>query len=291
LNYKLLLPALLLGTAFPAQARWFEIELLAFKRNVPMDAQSEELVRKNINVDTTNSIPLLRTETDKVCSHLQDPSCIYKQVPLLIDKDQFASAVNGFTYLTNGNLRLRNQRKNLSKHASFTPLLHITWRMDVRSQNHAIPIHLIAGKNYTPNHSQPTSNQTTVDTEQGQAVIISGETADLNVQSVNNDKWEIDGNFQVYLDHYLFINSQLIVRQEVIKNVDANDNNDSQYEVVAGNQNVQVIKNKTPLTLLPTKQNKVIEEAYLDQTTRLESEEIHYIDHPLMGIIVQIRKI
>jgi hypothetical protein len=290
LNYKLLLPALLLGTALPAQARWFEIELLAFKRNVPIDAQSEEFAQKNFNIDTSSSIPLLRTETDNVCSHLQDSSCIYEQVPLLVARDQFAAAENGFTYLSNGNLRLRNQRKNLSEHASFEPLLHITWRMNIKSKNHAIPIHLIAGKNYAPNMSQPIVNQTTVETEQGQSVVISGEAKDVKIQSNNNDKWEIDGNFLVYLDHYLFIDSQLIVRQEVVKDVDNNNNYDSRYEVVSGNENVQVIKNNDALPTESVHQYKEIEEAYLNQTTRLESSEIHYIDHPLMGMIVEIRK-
>ena len=33
-----------------------------------------------------------------------------------------------------------------------------------------------------------------------------------------------------------------------------------------------------------------LEETYFDQTSRLESGEIHYLDHPVMGMIVQIRK-
>ena len=255
-----------------------------------MDVQNEELARNNLNIDTSNSIPLLRTETDNVCSHLQDSSCIYKQAPLLVAKDQFASAENGFKYVSNGNLRLRNQRKKLSQHASFEPLLHITWRMNIKSKNHSTPIHLIAGKNYAPNMSQPVVNQTTVETKQGQSITISGEATDVNVQSSSNDKWEIDGNFLVYLDHYLFIDSQLIVRQEVIKNVENNINYDSQYEVVGGNENVQVIKNNETLPTESVRQYKEIEEAYLNQTTRLESSEIHYIDHPLMGMIVQIRR-
>jgi len=292
LNYKLLLPALLLGTALPAQARWFEIELLAFKRNAPMDVQKEDLVRENLHIDTSNSVPLLRTETDNVCSHLQDTSCIFNQVPMLIDRSQFASNENGFTYVSNGNLRLRNQRKKLSEHASFTPLLHITWRMNVRSQNHATPIHLIAGKNFAATTTPPLVNQKTVETEQGQAVIISGasDIQDVSVKTNSQDKWEIDGNFLVYLDHYLFIDSELVVRQEVIKNIDNNVNDDAQFEVVNGNDNVQVIKNIDNIAPQSVSQYKVLEETYFDQTSRLESGEIHYLDHPVMGMIVQIRK-
>ena len=42
---------------------------------------------------------------------------------------------------------------------------------------------------------------------------------------------------------------------------------------------------------MSTHKKTVITESLFDQNRRLRSGEIHYFDHPLMGMIVQIRKI
>ena len=55
--------------------------------------------------------------------------------------------------------------------------------------------------------------------------------------------------------------------------------------------NVQIIKQNEFIEPVPTRKETVITESLFDQNRRLRSGEIHYFDHPLMGMIVQIRKI
>ena len=261
MNYRLLLPLILLCTSFSSSAeeRWFEVELLLFQRNTAIKAVKEDLAIKDIIIDTNTSIPLVKTEADGLC--VEGLSCLHKKIPLLIDNRQFASQANGFQRLSNEQLQLTAQRNKLERHAAFKPVLHLAWRMPVKSRNSAQAIHLFAGENYADNMPQGTS-----------------------------DKWAIDGNFKLYLDHYLFIDSQLLIRQETTSFVAKTQG--QEFEVVNTENDVQVIKQtESFVEPLEVQKKTVLNEALFDQNHRLRSGEIHYFDHPLMGMIVQIRKI
>lgn len=253
LNYRLLIALILVSTAFSSSAeeRWFEVELLLFQRNTDMQTVKEDLAVEDISIDSSSSIPLLKTAVNESCA--LDTSCAHTRVPLLIDDQQFASQANGFVLLSNDRLQLTEQRNRLQRHAAFKPLLHLAWRMPVESKSRARPIHLFGGKNYT-------------------------------------GKWAIDGNFEIYLDRYLFIDTQLLIRQESTTLVSAPQQ--PEFEVIDSDNDVQVIKaNENVFEPPAVKKQRVINEALFAQTRRLRSGEIHYFDHPLMGMIVQIRKI
>lgn len=310
LNYRLLLPLILASTAFSvhAEERWFEVELLLFQRNTDITSTKEELVVKNLNIDTRKSIPLLKTELEGTCKpeevivkkpsqgieflddneevsngveYLTDDNAAYtdttkiikapcvpkkiSEIPVLVDDSIFDAEKNGFQLLANDKLQLTPQREKLTEHASFKPLLHLAWRMPVDSKAKALPIHLIAGEDLSlPMPSDELSN------------------------TPPEPKWTIDGNFKIYVDHYLFIDSQLIVRQKVTQDIPLETNQET-IEDIDGN--VQIIKQNELINPVSTHKKTVITESLFDQNRRLRSGEIHYFDHPLMGMIVQIRKI
>jgi len=56
------------------------------------------------------------------------------------------------------------------------------------------------------------------------------------------------------------------------------------------NTDVQIL-NQQPVIQKTVQTKTAVTEALFDQTRRLRSEEIHYLDHPLFGIIIQIRKV
>lgn len=279
LNYRLLLPLVLLCTSFSSRAedRWFEIELLLFQRNTDINDISETLALKKIKVNTINSVPLLKTIDNQFCT--AETQCLHQQNPVLINSALFDSENNGFELLDNSHLLLTEQREKLQQHAAFTPLLHVAWRMPVKSRSESKAIHLFAGENYGSLDTQATTTLT-VDG-------IATETIPTN------DKWAIDGNFKIYLEHYLFIDSQLIIRQ---KTTHANEypiaqTNAQTIEIVNSENGVQVIK-QAENTAGPNEQQETqIKEVLFSQNRLLRSGEIHYFDHPLMGMIVQIRKI
>ncbi|WP_372760689.1 peptidoglycan binding protein CsiV [Pseudoalteromonas sp.] len=65
-------------------------------------------------------------------------------------------------------------------------------------------------------------------------------------------KWELEGLFKIHLRHYLFITASFDISQQL--------------------------------------ENGEIESARFSQFRRVISGEVHYLDHPRMGMIVQIRK-
>jgi len=251
LNYKLLLSIIVLCTSFSisAEERWFEVEVLLFQRNISLDKISEKFSDDALFVNTDNSISMLKA----------DPAG--RSNPVVITSQQFDQQGNNFKMLDSSHLQLMQQRKKLSSHAAFKPVLHMAWQMPVESANAAKPIHLFAGDN-------------------------------LQLTSQTGDKWAIDGNFKVYLDHYLFIDSQLIIRQKILQDiVKVQPDPAENLNIIESENVVEVIDLNSEVNNAENNQQIVIADVLFDQNRRLRSEEIHYLDHPLMGIIVQIRKI
>ncbi len=251
MNYRILLPIFLLCSSFSVSAaeRWFEVEVLLVKRNTGLEKFGEKVSDESLNVNTDNSISLLKA----------DPAG--QANPVVISSQEFDGFANNFKLLDSSRLRLTEQRKKLAAHAAFTPVLHMAWQMPVKSGNVAKPIHLFAGEN-------------------------------LEISAQSGKKWAIDGNFKIYLDHYLFIDSQLIVREKTMQApVKVQTARLDDLAVVDSENGVQIINPNVEVAKFDNNPQVVIKEVLFDQNRRLKSGEIHYLDHPLMGIIVQIRKI
>ena len=82
--------------------------------------------------------------------------------------------------------------------------------------------------------------------------------------------WSIDGLFKVHLDHYLYINTELNII----------DSSNASSTLTAKQKLVQKQKKTSRL-------NKVTS---FKQDRRVITGEIHYFDHPNIGMIVQIRR-
>lgn len=297
MNYRLFLPLLLLCSTFSthAQQRWFEVELLLFQRNVDIKDIKEDLATDNISVDTKNSISLFKAGRNKLCA--AGSPCLHESNPVLINSALFDSNANGFQLLDASHLQLTAQRKKLASHAAFTPVLHLAWRMPVSSKRSAIPLHLFAGKNFALSMPENTWSQSVKSANSGKTANESMNNNEDEQDLLSNidvltDKWAIDGNLKIYVDHYLFIDSQLVIRREVAQQVTPLKTvQEPEFEVIDSENNVQVINQTRVQKAVESQQETVIKEILFDQNRRLRSEEIHYFDHPLIGMIVQIRKI
>lgn len=227
--------------------------------------------------------------------------------------------------LTKESLELTHIYTALRRSREFRPLAHLAWRQPVFNARKAIPVKLVAGnnlQNIKPSTQQlATEKQTTllaqtdlqtletlkmqresilnehiqqtvaqlelgdIPSDQLISNIKNNTAAPLKTQEIekqierlntalNNpltnsvtkpsssrednyeQTWLLDGMFKVHLDHYLFINSEFTIP------INTNPNDVKRNEL-----------------LVPFKQNR-----------RVISGEIHYFDHPYMGMIVQIRR-
>ncbi|MGY0584851.1 MAG: CsiV family protein [Paraglaciecola chathamensis] len=236
-------------------------------------------------------------------------------IPRVIDGVEWPDRQSPYL-LPKASLELTKLEEHIRWQKDLTPLLHVVWRQPVVfGRDKAQPFKLIAGENYASAYDQDgirkveTAPKTIVDprfmdTQQSEdtsesglandtlfaqinAAIASSEPAKIIDFSQNehtdtdasidaedfmhvaeNPLWQVEGDFKVYLENlgrtpYLHIDSDLDFR--------------------------------APITLrLPgetdVEPNNFLQSFHFDQLRRVISTQLHYFDHPLFGMVVQIRR-
>lgn len=176
--------------------------------------------------------------------------------------------------------RLRRQRQ---QHI----LLHTVWRQAPVTERRAIPSRWFAGENFSPRFdywgqpklaTAPTAAPLADSNNTGQTEsmadlleqiesrrqqLAAGVTLDQpntaasdssisqNQANLPSEVWQLDGLFKLHLDHYLFVNTDFNLRH------------------LAGD---------------------TLQSINIKQSRRVISGEIHYLDHPKLGIVLQIRR-
>lgn len=269
-----------------AGGRWFDVEILVFKRNVDVQDNSEQLDQNNVYLKQRERLEVIKA--NPVTSCLPEQPCLHQQNPVRLTDAQMVEGGHRLKRL-NGT-RLNAQLKRLNNHQLFTPLLHTAWRMPIQSKQNAIPIHLFAGKNYALSMQQTGSSNAPSTTDSNQSDESLDVLAALQKKDILQDLYEVDGNLNIYVGRYLHIDSQLIVRTETEKAVSSPLSVRAPDTKVVEQDGVVQIVNQEPVQK-NVRTEKVITETLFDQSTRLRSGEIHYFDHPLFGMIIQIRRI
>lgn len=239
----------------------------------------------------------------KVPAVIDGAERLYSQSPYLIPADS---------------LRLNYLYKAIKKQRDLTSLLHLGWRQQVLfGRNKAPYFRLFAGKNFANEYAQ--SGEKLLDSS---ADIEIADTADeqnpmtadgqdqqqlyANIQAALNDDsplkielplqqteqrqkqteqvkveqlWELDGLFKVYLQNvnrvpYLHIESELEYHMPVVLPLGEDVDMSSQ----------------APSELKLSNDKSFLQPYNLNQLRRVISKQIHYFDHPLFGMVVQIRR-
>lgn len=201
------------------------------------------------------------------------------------------------------------------------PLLHFAWRQAIGDSKAEIPWRIMAGKNYQlmyqadgqpivaqkdKSSAQETeqiaddSQQELTAAEQHQQLIhkvttiakqIEEQQIDiteyiaakppLEKQAIENKPiqetpvWQLDGLFKIYVEHYLYIESDFTIRKVGPHPSElARQPNLTEHSSIAGLTHAKTF-------LYPYQFN---------QKRRIRSTEIHYFDHPEMGIVLQVRR-
>lgn len=180
-------------------------------------------------------------------------------VLLASNRGQFASIVNS----------LSRERGNRS-------LLHMTWQQPMTGKSGSVPVRLFAGKDFSANYHfdgrqivQQALNSSMQNTQGSQGMAL-----ESSAPLLPSPVWQLDGTLNIYLSHYLYIETALNLRKEGRKLMPV------PTDETSTNTNATPVKVMTPyLMSIPLEQNR-----------RVKSDEIHYLDHPEMGMVIQIRK-
>jgi peptidoglycan-binding protein CsiV len=293
---KKLIYLLLLAVSWPSfAARQFDIEVILFKRNINPEQVNESWPEQLKQVDMQGALSL---------------------------EDTAALKAKGVTILPSSQYALDAQYNKLKKHAGFTPLAHIAWRQGDQNQANAPKLYITAGRDFSEQFlpdgrskkdvEQPT-NAVSIDSDSNNDGItvttdnstsqLSDSNNDVDADASSDSLYQLNGMLQVYVQHYLFLDANLDLREpsrrevimtkpllESIVNEQNAMNTDTATENgIDVNSNVQIGH------LQEVKKNIKVEEFLkpyrLSQQRRMRSGEIHYLDNPLLGVIIQVRRV
>ncbi|PSW21139.1 hypothetical protein C9I98_04090 [Photobacterium sanctipauli] len=276
---KKMIYLLLLAISWPSlAARQFDIEVIMFKRNIAPEQVSESWPdqQKPINL---------------------------KGVVSFGDSDRLAA--KGITLMSPSDFELTPQYNKLKGHAGFTPLAHFGWRQGDLSRAAAPRFHLTAGKDFSDKYlADGTSKAEQQRREQeagtdGIVVVADNDPVAIDEQSLSPEQipevakeqplYELEGMIRVYVQHYLFTEINVDLREPGRREVIVGTEGMDEFDPLSEDSNVQVghlqeVKNKVEV-------EEFLKSYRFEQQRQMRSGETHYLDHPLMGMVIQIRRI
>ncbi|MCL1124328.1 peptidoglycan binding protein CsiV [Shewanella surugensis] len=299
---SLILLSLLSVTVHAEDERWFEVEIYIYQQNSPSVEQWPTLVAKPHTQNTVDLIaPVTSTDIRSVRNGLtrctsQDwatnsNDCNAQlatnanvstpaNLPVEIAASQTATAYmgQGPVLLAKSQSQFGDIMKKIARRRGNTSLLHMTWQQAMKPRNQATPLHIYAGHDFEGayeydgqpiNMAQDNGNIPRFDFMQG-----------MYNDTANGPVWQLDGTLNIYLNHYLYIEAALNLREKGTKQVLITKDSLSDTAKGYNLDNSATETESTPyLYAIPLKQNR-----------RVRSGEVHYFDHPKMGMIIQIRK-
>lgn len=264
-------------------APWYQIELIIFEYTNTKNVETEVWQPQPGNPEQDLSLELMDSKTMLEQSIIPDPY-------LLLDPEEFQ--------LTQEYNLLRSSRQR-------NPLLHLAWRQPANNKDESIPIRIHGGKLYS---IQPERNVTPApDTSLGfgnflgdilgsEHIETQTDEPEYNDPETAEDLLEqIEGTIRISRARYLHVWTDLIYRIPSTDIESISYSSDSQNTHIQDiySQNMDAInsyESNTDFDSINTHQathNQPLANFRLQDHRRMRSKELHYIDHPLFGIIVK----
>lgn len=255
---KKLIPLLLLLVAMPSLAqRQFDIEVIIFQRAVNPEQTSESW---------PNSLPEINITRAGSFGDAQ-----YRQS-------------KGVMMLPYSNYQLTEEVQRLKNHAGFQVMLHTAWRQGDQGRSSAPIFHIQAGKDYS--HQFNPDGRERIKAEIGETPIDG-----VVEQTINQPLYELDGTLQIYVQHFLYAEAILDLKKPSVREIMLQDQT-LDLNVEDEQESASTVQVGHLTSVSPTVKTESFLKPYrLDQKRRMRSSETHYLDHPLLGIIIQVRRV
>ncbi|MFB2780129.1 peptidoglycan binding protein CsiV [Shewanella mangrovisoli] len=193
----------------------------------------------------------------------------------------YASQGSGPVLLASSQGQFASIINSLSRERGNRSLLHMTWQQPMTGKSGSVPIRLFAGKDYSASYhfdGRQIVQQAMASSMQGDNGTT-GMMTEASAPLMPSPVWQLDGTLNIYLSHYLYIETALNLRKEGRKLMPVAAD-EASINAAATSTAAAPAKVMTPyLMSIPLEQNR-----------RVKSDEIHYLDHPEMGMVIQIRK-
>lgn len=220
---------------------WYEVEFYLFKRDSNSDEKWPDPTTIKLKKDAFNLLDAPQARM------LRQHQWVAKTAPLL------PKLFDPPSLLSEKSLTMTTKNAILKKNINSKHVLHLVWKQGILPEAEAVPLVFALGKDFSSQYQQD-----------------GFQVQDQTLKS-SEPIHEIFGYLTIYLNHYLFIELDFMLRKEGTK----------------------TIRPLTTLTGLKP-QNDTSEVNFLNQIPfqqkrRVRSKEIHNFDHPYLGVIMQIR--
>lgn len=277
--------------AFAKESRRYAVEMVVFSyeekeeglsESWPDDTQIEHpsAYLKLYDTSDINTRLLAKTQPQTETQAQTDEQGVTTMVEvpvgvLPLNQRQRADIANNrqpdFFYLPKSKLRLTRQSNRLAYRKNFRILFHKGWNMPVYDRENSIPIQIKGGDKY-------------------------------------DNLFELEGSIRLSVARYLHLDTQLYLR-EFEANKSTTQSQDPNFDKLLSQENSSVAgqnnsstmnQNSLPadqnslstpnpsLELLGLRQYRVEHTIPLIQSRRMRSGDLHYIDHPRFGILIQL---
>jgi hypothetical protein len=264
----LCLPALhAVAQTTSAQDRWYEVELLVFKYNNPEEFAAENWPERWSLPDTRNSVDIEYID------------------------DKYRADFQGL-----GTRSFGGMQERLDKSVRYEVLNHSVWRQRGLGREQAVGVRLRAGRRYLPQAPVP------VDSEFGlfeQGFIEQGFLPEVTLRRYSettskggNVLHELEGEIKIVLSRYLHVYTDLLLLKPVTL---------TPVEAAQKTRGVSPGGGRNPLTgyrvdwapqqtgISGTEQN--LYGFNIKTHRRMRSGELHHLDHPLLGVLIQVKPV
>jgi hypothetical protein len=287
------------GSTFAADERWFEVELIVFKSNRQINFE-EESWKDDIKIERmTNTVQLTSSQPEG----------------------------SAFQKLSEEQLQLTQDAQSLSRHPDYEVLTHVAWRQPMTSFKSSPHIRITGGQNFSSEFNYDGTKLDSFDQQSNAYLSQDGNAITIeNSPEKNQFVPELDGSIKVYLKRFLHIRTDLFLRKpgqaevkteelllsnnnNMITNTEngyglnnpaanshTNNQNLAQGENLAQGDSLEQSNQfswEIGDNFLESDSQKIYVERLfnyqLKQARRVKSKELHYFDHPLLGLLINIR--
>jgi hypothetical protein len=255
-----------------AEIPWYEVEVIIFA-NKQKGAVDTETWPENVSTAGYNSVldlalpgfsplkpnlPPVNAQASVKSVTLSDDGDLYDHgAYVLLDKDFY---------------QLTNIANKIDSSSQYDVVLHLAWRQPTYDEDQSKPVFVFNGMLERDPTPKPISNS---GFSQGYDFYVNG------LETGPQYYW-LSGTLKLSVSRYLHLESDLHIkmratRQEVIEESPPPESGG--FGSFFG-----MSREPTPIMI----ERSVLQDYRLFETRRMRSKEIHYFDHPLMGIVVKV---
>ncbi|MGD8566904.1 MAG: CsiV family protein [Gammaproteobacteria bacterium] len=268
---------------------WYQIEVIIFA-NTDSKGQETETWPQSPKLHNANYIEL---------KHPDDPPLTNQPVSN-VAVSPGANTPVPYELLDKSQLQLVPIAKKLQRANGKKLLLHIAWRQPTVDPDKATPVYVYDGVDLPRGVLQPTSqnkasnsggrfskidvgNYTYDSSQYGQLLPITQQDLDIGPNIM-----PFSGTLKLGVSRYLHVEVDLKYRTEIIKEEVVPVEPDPAFSEGTSFQRTLALAQAEHQNETKIRRRKALQTFHLYATRRMRSRELHFIDHPMMGVIVRV---